>query len=47
VPYVDGLLAEYQARMSGAREFALARRALLLRTPGGAGIDVSLAALPF
>jgi hypothetical protein len=46
-PYVDGLLAEYPPRMSGARAFALARRVLLLCTPGGAGIDVSLAALPF
>lgn len=44
---VDLLLTAYAPRIAGAREFALANRVLLLRSPGGAGIDVSLAALPY
>lgn len=45
--FVDTLLSAYRARMQDAREFALARRVLLLRTEEGLGIDVSLAALPY
>jgi len=45
--YVDELLAAYAPRIGGVREFALARRVLLLRSPGGIGIDVSLSALPY
>jgi hypothetical protein len=45
--YVDPLLGAYCGRIDGAREFALRHRVLLLRTPAGAGIDISLAALPF
>lgn len=45
--YVDALLAAYPPRIAGAREFALARRVLLIRTDTGVGIDVSLAALPY
>lgn len=30
-----------------AKEFALRHRVVLLRTPGGVGIDISLGALPF
>jgi hypothetical protein len=44
---VDLLLGAYAPRIPGAREFALANRVLLLRSPNGAGIDVSLAALPY
>lgn len=44
--YVDRLLGIYQSRITDAREFALARRVLLL-TDGNVGIDVALAALPF
>ena len=45
--YVDGLLANYPARIADAREFALRSRVVLLRTPDDVGIDVSLGALPF
>jgi len=45
--YIDSLLTAYAPRMEGAREFALKRRVLLLRSEAGIGIDVSLAALPF
>lgn len=45
--FIDPLLAQYEGRLPDAREFALARRILLLRTPSGIGIDISLAALPF
>lgn len=45
--YVDRLLEAYAPRMSGAREFALSRRVLLLQSETAIGIDVTLAALPF
>jgi hypothetical protein len=45
--YVDALLSVYAARMEGARDFALTRRVLLLRSAGGIGIDISLAAIPY
>ena len=45
--YVDTLLVRYAPRIENAREFALARRVLLLRSEGGVGIAVSLAALPY
>lgn len=45
--FIDTLLAHYEGRLPDAREFALARRILLLRTQSGIGIDISLAALPF
>lgn len=45
--YVDALLAAYPPRIAGARELALERRVLLIRTHSGVGIDVSLAALPY
>jgi len=44
---VDLLLSAYAPRIAGARQFALTNRVLLLRSPSGAGIDVSLAALPY
>src|SRR5581483_4515864 len=46
-PFIEALLAEYAPRMEGAAEFARRHRTLLLRTPDGIGIDISLAALPF
>ena len=46
-PYIDTLLAAYSGRISDAHRFAEQYRVLLLTTPGGIGIDVSLAALPF
>lgn len=45
--YVDALLARYKGRLTDSREFALQRRILLLSTPAGVAIDLSLAALPF
>ena len=46
-PYIDGLLSAYSGRIEGPGEFALRHRTLLLRTPGGVGVDISLGALPF
>lgn len=46
-PIVDILLAAWPPRIADAREFALRHRVLLLGTPAGVGIDVSLVALPF
>jgi hypothetical protein len=45
--FIDALLAAYPARIKDARQFAHRYRVLLLRTPDGVGIDVSLGALPF
>jgi hypothetical protein len=44
---IDALLSNYPARIPNAREFAVSKRVLLLNTPTGTGIDVSLGALPF
>jgi hypothetical protein len=46
-PFIDALLAAYTARIHDAKEFARRHRVLLLSTPDGVGIDVSLGALPF
>jgi hypothetical protein len=43
--YIDILLAAYPGRIEGAKQFALQRRVLLLKTQNGIGIDVSLGAL--
>jgi len=45
--YIDALLSVYPPRIEAARDFALTRRVLLVRSAGGIGIDVSLAALPY
>ena len=45
--YIGALLAAYPARIKDAAEFARRHRVLLLKTPDGVGIDVSLGALPF
>jgi hypothetical protein len=47
--YIDILLAAYPGRIEGAKQFALQRRVLLLKTQNGIGIgiDVSLGALSF
>jgi hypothetical protein len=44
---VDLLLGAYLPRIDDARQFALDHRVLLIRSQGGIGIDVSLAALPY
>lgn len=46
-PFIDGLLARYSPRIADAAQFALRSRVLLLKAPGGIGLDVSLGALPF
>ncbi len=45
--FVGTLLARYDARATDAHQFALRSRVLLLASPGGVGIDISLGALPF
>lgn len=45
--FVTTLLAEYPARVADPATFARKNRVLLLQTPGGVGIDISLGALPF
>lgn len=45
--FLNPLLAAYQGRVENAGEFARRYRVLLLKSPGGVGIDISLGALPF
>jgi hypothetical protein len=45
--FVDALLDAYAGRIEGTREFAIRNRVVLLSSPGGVGIDISLSALPF
>jgi len=45
--YVDAILARFKSRISGAREFALCNRVLLLSASNGVGIDFSLGGFPF
>src|SRR5579859_7528699 len=44
---VDCLLGRFQGRIADAREFALSKRVLLLKSTNDTGIDISLAAFPF
>jgi hypothetical protein len=46
-PFVEALLARYRPRLVDAAGFALRSRVLLLGSPDGIGIDVSLGGLPF
>ncbi len=46
-PFIDALLDHYTARNADAAQFALRARVLLLASPSGVGIDISLGALPF
>jgi len=46
-PVIEGLLQEFEPRISDAFEFARARRVLLLRSKEGVGLDIALGALPF
>jgi hypothetical protein len=43
--FIDRLPKPYEPRMSGAREFALARRVLLLQSRNALATDVTLSAL--
>ena len=45
--FIDPLLSRYTSRVENAREFALTNRVLLLATPNGVGLDVSLGGIPF
>ena len=45
--FIETLLKRYSPRKPNAAQFALRNRVLLLNSPSGIGIDVSLAALPF
>lgn len=45
--FVDQLLSRYQGRTPKAKEFALLHRVLLLRSPEGIGIDISLGGIAF
>jgi hypothetical protein len=45
--YVDALLGRYRARISDARDFALAHRVLLLQSRDGIAIDVALGGIAF
>ena len=45
--YIDMLLACFQSRVAGAKEFASTYRVLLLTASNGVAIDISLGGLPF
>jgi Nucleotidyltransferase of unknown function (DUF6036) len=45
--FIRVLLEQYPARITNPGEFARKNRVLLLQTPAGVGLDVSLGALPF
>ena len=45
--FVDNLLQGFEGRLPAAREFALEKRVVLLRSSGGIPLDVALGALPF
>lgn len=45
--FVDALLAQYVARRTDMREFALRNRVLLMQTKDGLPFDLSLGALPY
>ena len=47
VSFIDTLLTHYSPRNPNAAQFALRSRVLLLNSPSGIGIDISLGALPF
>jgi hypothetical protein len=45
--FVDDLLQGFQGRLPDAREFALGKRVVLLRSSGGIPLDIALGGLPF
>lgn len=45
--FVGDLLRSFEGRLPDAREFALEKRVVLLRSSGGIPLDVALGALPF
>jgi hypothetical protein len=46
-PFVEALLAEFEARIPEAAAFAARNRVVLLRTADGIPLDVALGAMPF
>lgn len=45
--HIENLLTNFKPRISGAHEFALQNRVLLLYASNGVSIDISLSGLPF
>ena len=45
--YIEELLRHFAPRLADAKEFALAKRVLLLQSSSGVGIDVALGGLPY
>ena len=45
--FINFLLSRYESRLPDARNFALARRVLMLRSETGVGLDIALAGLPY
>ncbi len=45
--FVDVILEKFESRITGAREFALTRRVLLIRASNGKDVDISMGGLPF
>ena len=45
--FIEALVGHYTPRNPNATQFALRSRVLLLNSPSGIGIDISLGALPF
>jgi hypothetical protein len=45
--FIDALVDSFPVRRKDAREFALSRRVLLLRTGSGMDVDLALGAFPF
>jgi hypothetical protein len=45
--FIEALTAAYSPRIGNAVDFARRNRVLLLQSPDGVGIDISLGALPF
>ena len=45
--FIEALLSHYAPRHPGAVQFALRSRVLLVASPSGIGINISLGALPF
>ena len=46
-PYIDAVLASFEARRDDAADFARRYRVILVRASSGAPIDISLGAMPF
>lgn len=45
--FIDTLLTEYKSRITGAKQFAIKNRVLLLFASNNVAVDISLSGLPF